>query len=425
MSSNAGPYVVLARAAGLLGLLGIGAVVLLSGGGTSGGPSRFAGTVYVESNSSAPGQNRVLAFSYRTGSARPAAVVSYATGGSGSHDLSNSGVLDADQQLIVNPTRTLLFAVNQGSDTVAVFHVAPDGTLSPVAGSPFPSGGSAPGSVGLWGDTLIVANKAQDGVRALSRVPASYTTFAVGSDGTLIPTGTTVSVPARSSPTQAFVTPRDGVLVSTEETGLLRTFLLGPGGSLTPGAGSPFQLPTSIFPGQVRRHPVWPAGLSAHPKLPLIYSGVPNLSEVVVYSYDAQGRLTFVAGLPDRGSFLPCWSVVSPDGRRLYTADAGSDSVSVFDIAADPLAPRQVQLLKLRGDGNPWNMGLTPDGRYLFVVTPRAVAQIPPGQGNTLHMLDVDPSGRLSEPSSSPVSLPVSIGTNPLGLAIVANPVHG
>jgi DNA-binding beta-propeller fold protein YncE len=297
--------------------------------------------------------------------------------------------------------------------------------LSPVAGSPFPSGGLAPGSVGLSGDTLIVANKAQDGVRALSAQQASYTTFTVGSDGTLTPTGTDVLVPPGSSPTQAFVTPQGAVVVSTEETGLLRTFVLGAHGSLTPGAGSPFVLPLSVFPGGVRRHPVWPAGLAAHPSLPLIYSGVPNLSKVVVYSYDAQGRLAFVRGLVDRGAFLPCWSVVSRDGRRLYTANAGSDSVSVFDTATDPRGPRQLQSLKLHGDGNPWNMHIDPSGRYLFVVTPRAVSQIPPGQGNTLHTLEIGPDGTLTEPQSSPVPLGVPIGTNPLGLAIVAPGASG
>ena len=49
-------------------------------------------------------------------------------------DLSNTGVLDADQELIVNPQRTLLFAVNSSSDTIAVFHIQTDDTLSAVTG---------------------------------------------------------------------------------------------------------------------------------------------------------------------------------------------------------------------------------------------------------------------------------------------------
>ena len=52
-----------------------------------------------------------------------------------------------------------------------MFRVAPNGALTAVAGSPFPSYGRAPTSLGLAGNTLIVANKAQDGVRNLRRVP--------------------------------------------------------------------------------------------------------------------------------------------------------------------------------------------------------------------------------------------------------------
>ncbi|MEA2429262.1 MAG: hypothetical protein QOF37_2890, partial [Thermoleophilaceae bacterium] len=129
---------------------GVAAVVLArrGGGGTAASAAdEFDGTVYVESNSSAPGSNSVLAFRYRHGSFHPLSVREYPTGGSGSHDLDNRGVLDAEQQIVTNPGRTLLFAVNAGSDTVAAFHIAHDGTLTPVKGSPFPSLGKAPASV--------------------------------------------------------------------------------------------------------------------------------------------------------------------------------------------------------------------------------------------------------------------------------------
>jgi hypothetical protein len=49
-----------------------------------------------------------------------------------------------------------LFAVNSGSDTIAVFHIQGNGALTPVEGSPFPSGGNDPVSLGLNGNTLFV-----------------------------------------------------------------------------------------------------------------------------------------------------------------------------------------------------------------------------------------------------------------------------
>src|SRR3954452_2477938 len=147
------------------------AVVLASRGGDDGGSGGAAssedydGTVYVESNVTASNGNSILAFRYKAGSFKPLSVREYPTGGSGSADLTNSRLLDAEQQVVVNAARTLLCAVNARSAPVAGFHIADDGTLTPVDASPFAAGGRAPASVGVSGDSLFVANKAEDGVR--------------------------------------------------------------------------------------------------------------------------------------------------------------------------------------------------------------------------------------------------------------------
>jgi hypothetical protein len=129
----------------------------VSTAGTS--TSRQADVVYVERNAAGPATNSILVYRYAGG--EPKLIQRASTGGTGSADLTDSGVLDADQQVITNAAQTLLFAVNQGSDSIAVFHVRQGGLLRPVAGSPFSSAGPAPASLGLIGDTLVVASKAQ------------------------------------------------------------------------------------------------------------------------------------------------------------------------------------------------------------------------------------------------------------------------
>jgi 6-phosphogluconolactonase (cycloisomerase 2 family) len=377
------------------------------------------GTVYVESNSAAPDSNEILAFRYHNGVLSPRGIRRYPTGGSGSHDLSNSGVLDADQEVITNATRTLLFAVNSSSDTIAVFHIQADGGLVPVAGSPFPSNGAAPSSLGLAGRTLIVANKAQDGVRDLTRVRPNYTSFRVRSDGSLGKPISSISVPPGSSPLQAYVTPDGKVLISSEETGVFRAFRIGRTGRLTQGPGSPLRLPSAVFPGAQRVPDVWPAGLVSHPRLKILYAQLANLSETIVYRWDDRARLTFVRALANPHSFLPCWTHVNAQGTRMYSGNAGSDNVSVFDIANDPTDPREIQSVKLNAPGNPWNFQIDPTGRVIFLLDMRAVRQIPPGRGNQLHALRIAANGRLTEERSSPVNIPVPVGTNPIGLAIV------
>jgi DNA-binding beta-propeller fold protein YncE len=164
---------------------------------------------------------------------------------------------------------------------------------------------------------------------------------------------------------------------------------------------------------------VWPAGLSADGDAHVLYSGIPNYGSIVAYDYDTSGRLFLDGGEADPKAFLPCWSVVSSDDRRLYFANAGSDNVSVWDIATDPHHPRLLQTVPLPGGGNPWNLRLDPTGKYLYIITPRQVGTIPAGQGQLLHSLRVGSDGRLTELADSPVPLPVALNTNPIGLAVV------
>jgi hypothetical protein len=396
-------------------------VVATSSGGSSGGSAGapFDGTVYVESNSKASGTGSILAFRYREGSFRPLNVREYPTGGSGSADLSNSGALDVEGQIALNDDRTLLFAVNTGSDTIAAFHVAGDGALTPVKGSPFPSQGRAPASVSVRDDTLVVANKAHDGVRdELLKQDASYAAFRIAGDGSLTPLGRPIDAPPGSSPTQAYAAPGTDLMFSTEEAGPWRAFKIGPDG-LTQAPGSPHALEARVFAPLPRRGGVWAQGISKHPSQPLLYAGVANIRKLVTYSFDSEGRLTLVDAQPDVGAVLPCWTAINADGTRLYTGNAGSQNISVYDIATDPRHPRQIQRVTLNGKGNPWNFQIDPSGRYLFMDNMRAVRQIPPGTGNTLHSFRIDADGRLSELPDSPVPIPVPLGTNPWGMAIV------
>jgi len=59
---------------------------------------------------------------------------------------------DIDQQGAIRVHGNYVLAVNPGSDSVAVFRKGDGGMLTPVAGSPFPSGGPAPLSLTIHGD---------------------------------------------------------------------------------------------------------------------------------------------------------------------------------------------------------------------------------------------------------------------------------
>ena len=97
--------------------------------------------LYVESNHQSPGQNSVLGYARAAdGSLTPLPGSPFLTGGKG-HNNPTAGLLgpnDLDQPMVASDDKKRLYAVNAGSNTIAVFNVAADGTLAAVTGSPFP-----------------------------------------------------------------------------------------------------------------------------------------------------------------------------------------------------------------------------------------------------------------------------------------------
>jgi 6-phosphogluconolactonase (cycloisomerase 2 family) len=377
---------------------------------------------YVESNVAADGKNSVILIPHEAGTLKPLAMSQCTTGGSGSTDLTDSGVLDANDQVIVNEKHTLLFAVNQGSDTIAVFGIQSNGGLKPVAGSPFSSSGKAPSSLGLSGNILVVANKAQDGVRDLKSVAPNYTTFTVGSDGklTAVP-GSSIDAKPGSSPTDASVPARGGVAFGTEESGPIRSFTVSKKGALTQAPGSPYDPPAQAFGQGFDPAKEFALGVATHPTKNLVYMGLPTIPALAVYSFDSNtGGLTFVSSVPVQGAYLPCWIQITKDGHWLYTSNADTNNITAFDIS-NPTKPKQIQTLSYLTPGNPWNIQLSPDDKYLFGITPRDTPKVPEGEGNTAHVMSIGSDGKLTElNTASPTKLPVSKTTQPQGIAVIA-----
>ncbi|MEO7152907.1 MAG: beta-propeller fold lactonase family protein [Burkholderiaceae bacterium] len=377
----------------------------------SAGTDKTSGVVYVESN--AASDNAILAYRRSPqGDLTPLPGSPFATGGKGVFDLSlDLGPFDSDQLITTNADKTLLFAVNAGSNTIAVFRIHADGSLAAVAGSPFPSGGINPVSVGVARDTLVVVNKAMDPRQSATSLP-NYTSFHFAPDGRIDPVPlSTVTVGPTNSPSQALISANQRLVFGADFFGgLLQSFQIGQTGSLAQNA--PQALPATAFEGSPA--PRLPLGLTAHPNRPVVYVGLVTVNKIAVYSHDNFGVLSFVRTVDDSGS-APCWLRTNADGSRLYVSNTGDSSITVYDTT-DPLAPKEIQKLTLKGEGSPFQIEFDPRGNYLYVVNQRAIASTPIGQGNTLHTLRVNANGHLTEPGS-PTVLDLPLGTRPQGLA--------
>jgi 6-phosphogluconolactonase (cycloisomerase 2 family) len=390
------------------------------------------GYVYVGTNEGGvPGANTIRVF-YRDGRGLLTELSSspVSTGGTGVHPtadltLNNLGPFDSDQCVILDPAGNRLFAVNGGSDSVAVFNVGARGALGRVKGSPFSSHGVNPSSVGLTKDgILLVANKDYDlgrpGFNPATR-QGSYTSFKVNHAGQLayVPgssfrAGPVGGVgPHHPTPTQMLVSKDGRIAFDANFFGLeLRSFQIAKTGQLQPADSQTLPLPA----GTNGLGLAVPLGLQIHPTLPVLYCGFVLDQAFGIYVFDPNGKLTFVKAVTGVGSG-PCWFLINAAGTRLYTSNNFDNSVSVFDIT-NPLNPVKIQQVTLAqgpAAASPFQLALDKKGKFLHVVTQAATATQDPFLANGLNVLKVLPDGRLVVVDFVPI--PSGDGSRPQGVA--------
>ncbi|HEY8750915.1 MAG TPA: beta-propeller fold lactonase family protein [Tepidisphaeraceae bacterium] len=399
-----------------------------------------AATVYTESNNPAANKNAILAFQRNpiTGTLKELPGGPYLTGGAGY--LNSHGLLgpdDSDKEVIASDDGKLLFAVNQGSNSIAVFHIHGDGSLDLVNHHAFSSGGTQPVSLALSENRLYVVNRGNEVQGQPGTIAPNYTGFYVNDNGSLTPIPhSTVTLPVGLSPSQVLVSNDNRFLfgdnftppplLSVAQANTIVPFKIGNNGSLTPAPSGPVGAPVT---------PPLILGLDQNPNHRIVYAGLVGAGAVGVYTYDSSGALTFVRSVPTQGG-ATCWLLVNADGSHLYVSDSATDTVAVFSLA-DPLKPVLLQEFSLAGPKSStpgganetvdFQLALDPTGRNLYVLNHQTALNGAFTAGNQIHTLAIGSDGTLSEKSSSPLLLPASevpAGAHPQGLAIVATEEH-
>jgi 6-phosphogluconolactonase (cycloisomerase 2 family) len=404
-------------------------------------------TVYTESNNPESDHNAVLAY-FRGADGTLTQIGAFSTHGTGQVNLPKVvGPDDSSQEVAATPNGKFLYAVNQGSNTVAAFGIRGDGSLDFIG--TFDSGGVQPDSIGIANGKLYVNNKGDATVVNPGTLAPTIVGFSINSDGSLAPIpNSTITLPVGTVPSQNLISPTGKLLFSdifgvntAPESNTLAPFQIDGNGTLNlaPGGNVAGQAP-----GAATAAPAL-LGAAANPNLNIVYAGLTGLSEVAVFTYDSTGRLSFVGATApnDQGGRGPCWADVSPDGKFLYTGDTGSDSVGVYSLA-NPLHPVLIQEFFLGGPQTPpgsppgtarevsaFQVAVDPSGRYVYAISQNTSANGTFQEGNQLHILAVAHDGTLSEPNG-PVILPADAvpGTaHPQGIAVVSGvgkrPEHG
>ncbi len=290
------------------------------------------GALYTMDNS-ADG-NHVLAF-HRTEDGGLMGVGVYTTGGEGA-----GTALASQGSVLLSGDGRWVFVCNAGSHDISVFSVA-SGQLR--LRQKIESGGRLPLSLTLRHNLLYVLNAGgsagdKDNIAGFAFV-----------NGMLVPVpGSAQPLSAdNTGPAQVSFSQEGGALIVTERTSnLIEVFALGDDGLATDRKVFQSVGVTPFGFGVGRHNRVFVSEAAG---------GMANASSASSYGLSDDGNLMVISGAVSTEQTAACWLLCSRDGRFVYTANAGSGSISGFKVG------HEGTLELLAPDGR---TGVTGDGSH-------------------------------------------------------------
>jgi hypothetical protein len=340
------------------------AAVTLVATGSAKPPNDVVGHVYINDNTA--GTNTVAGFDrHADGSLTPMAGSPFDVGGAGGgHGNASQGSLQ------LTADGRYLLAVDAGSNQISVLRIKPDGSLDQVEGSPVASGGVDPVSIAVSGNLVYVANQGPGS----NPGDTNYTGFTLNPGGHLsqIP-GSTVGLPSNAAPGQVLFNSDGSSLVGTRiGTSAIDSFVVGTDGRLTAAAGSPFDAqsftPSQGF-GQLGSafSPTQPDQLfvsDAHTA-----AGGPAPGLVSSFTDSPSGVLAAIAPSPvANDGVASCWVEISHDGAYLFVVNTASRTISSYSVASNGALTFLQSTPSANLGGGAEDARLGPDGSTLWVV---------------------------------------------------------
>jgi 6-phosphogluconolactonase len=376
----------------VIGLAAAGAVAVAPAAASASTTARtlpVVGHVYLDDNTT--GTNTIAAFDrHLDGTLTPMPGSPFTTGGAGT----GAGLASQGAIQLAGGGHFLL-AVDAGSNQISVDRVLPSGSLR--LSDVVSSDGLLPVSIAVHGSLVYVANAGPAG--------SNYTGFRLSPWGRLTPIpGSTVALPSAAQPGDVLFNSTGTKLIGTRVgTSQIDSFTVGFSGRLTAAPGSP-------IPAQG----LGPFGSEFRPTNPsqLFVSNAHNgtgLGTVSSFADSPSGSLRSIGTSPYANQqTAPCWVILTPDGHYLFAVNTGSGTISRYAISGDGhlklLGSTTVSATAGVGAVDP---GLSPGGRFLYVNESRV---------DSVGLFGVSGNGNLTELSSSPVPLPT--GATPAGIAV-------
>jgi len=314
----------------------------------------------------------------------------FATGGRGSGG--NNDPLGSQGSLTLSQDRTLLFAVNAASGDFSVFRVhGADLSLTDRE----LSGGSEPNAVAQYGHLVYVLNAGGS---------SNVVGFRLRDDGTLhqIPNSLSyLSTNISGGASLAFSPNGQFLLVTERETNNIDAFAVQSNGTLSaivinPSAG-PGAFSVTFAPnGTALVTETGPAGGN-------------DASAISSYSINSNGTLnTISASVPTLGA-ATCWNAVTPNGKWVYTSNAGTSNISGFTINSNGSLTALAGTIVGTNPSGATNLDIvvSSDGKFLYSLD---------GEIGEISIFGIQSDGTLTTPKTIG-NLPKNAGFN--GIAAI------
>lgn len=362
--------------------------------------------VYINGNIAVSGQNAVVVLvNDGAGNLTPLAGSPFLTGGTGvGAPPAGDADWDSDGEVAINAAGTLLYAVNGNSNTIAAFKLNADGSLTTINGSPFASGGAQPASIAFKDNAL--GNGVSEMVVVNKDSDPLQTPTAPSYTSFTVGAGGVLHLnPGSSFTLPVGSSPAMALFRQGATTGFFGIeFMAGTISSYKLTRAGIMSVTNSVaMPGPT------PAGVGAvlHPTIKGLYLTLPPDHQVQVYGYDSSGKIGSVGSAQNQGLAV-CWDAVNAAGTRLYTSETASGTMTVYDIT-NTKKPVQLQHMAVSGTGAlPTHMKVDPTGQWLYILDRLGL----------LHVFDVASDGTVSE-NHTPVNLGLPSGTVPLGVSVL------
>ncbi len=287
-----------------------------------------------------------------------------------------------------------LFIYTVGDLDVGGFKVDPSaGTVKIVPGSPFASAftqtnSPCPDLAGAdpAGKFLYVPDECNDNIVAFKIDNTTGTLTPIA--GSPFPTNT-----GNFGAYQPVVDPTGKFLYVTEDTDQVLGFTIGANGALTPIAGSPFSASPNFET----------SSLAMHPSGKFLYvSGDDDegLPLITIFSINStSGVLSQTAGSPFYVNESPGFMDITPSGKFLYVTSPEDDGVMGFSIDAITGDITELASSPFTAGPNPQGIDVSPDGKFVFVANE---ADEPDTTGNVSAYTINSTTGALTEVAGSP-----------------------